>query len=713
MLRGSSSRDSSPQSGSSALAALVLVAIFGFIALTVSEFSGDGNMALHTDAPAQSAQAAGATATAKKDPAVSLDGAARCNAPIQSKKEGVAPIGGGEGVLSVCVPGCAYKVSRADAGGKIDATDSCATLRSRYPSNMTPAQEAAVESCQKTAQCVVQKCDEKGCSTLNSPAERESELGKAAQIPEYFKTDQQIRDALNRARKGEDVTKQVGEMSPTLQEAFKQAKEDAEISTDAEIATNKQKLQSELSRLANATNAGSPVRFRNAIEENINNLEARNEQLLAEKNNLSKTNLEGLRAHASVTDPGENPYGQQGGIYPGTDQPGVDCSNGKCIGPDGKPTSTGTFPGADQPGVSEYCKTVGGCIGPDGKVIPKGATIPPRPQTQGPIRPGGGPDSTSISRSGGSSGGLGGGLSNILGGLLGGLANAFGRSAGGTLGPAQTCSTDPNAYAQQQQQYNLQLQQYNLQLQQYNQERYYGTSYGYGAPTRPIPPQPCTPSTQQQCSNQPPQPPASSCSSGTWKPIQNGACTTSWQCVPGSGDAARKPVAHLSCQPKVADLGMSIAIAYGCDNSTPDSATGFTISTPPNGTATAETTEPAAGTRTNIFSITCKGPTQQTASAQCTVQVAKPSIVLVANPKDVESGEASAIGWITSGMRSCVISSPDRADFTERNAANTSVSGTVTTPPITQDTRFLLTCETHGGGAREAGVSVGVQTSAD
>lgn len=668
MLRGPFSR------GSSALAALVLVAVFGFIALAVSGIAGDGRVALHSDVSAQLAQTSGAVDDVGAR-LVDPDGrAARCKAPIELQRDKSAKevvIDTNQAVMNNCVKGCLYDVyQKTTSGTDIQIKDQCVGKVG-----------AEKQECESKTPCMVRTCQLTGSCALvggGSEALANRFLSERAGVPETLpiKADKDLLAALEASKRDPSAGQQaVSTLPPYLQEAFKE-KQKEEL---AIITKNAQDKQAELARYAEGT-----VLYENAAKEAA--------ALQAQRDRLAQIDVDALRANAAVAGSGVNPGDQQGGIYPGTDQPGVDCSDGKCVGPDGKPTNGATFPGTGQPGVSEYCRKVGGCIGPDGKVIPKAPPSTPGPRT--PQDPG--PDRA---------GGLGGGLGNIAQSLLGSLAKAFGNSGGAGGGSAQACSTDPNAYAQQQQQYNLQLQQYNLQLQQYNQQQYYGGISGIDAPTPPVAPQPCRPSTQSQCQSQPPQPPASSCTSGTWKPVQNGACVSSWQCVPSG--ASGNPTAQLSCQPKVADVGMSIAISYACGNSTGSSATGFSTNGALSGSATATTTVPSAGASTNVFTLTCSNQAQ-TASAQCTVQIAKPSIVLVANPKAVKSGEASTIGWITSGMQSCVVSSPDQADFTARNAANTSVSGMATTSPITAATQIDLNCETHGGDVRAASTTITV-----
>jgi hypothetical protein len=74
----------------------------------------------------------------------------------------------------------------------------------------------------------------------------------------------------------------------------------------------------------------------------------------------------------------------------------------------------------------------------------------------------------------------------------------------------------------------------------------------------------------------------------------------------------------------------------------------------------------------------------------------------------VKSGESSTIGWLTSGMQKCVVSSPDMPDFTAANASNTSVNGMATTSPLTDPARILLTCTTIGGATKSATTTVSV-----
>ncbi|OGG56182.1 hypothetical protein A3D71_00030 [Candidatus Kaiserbacteria bacterium RIFCSPHIGHO2_02_FULL_55_20] len=278
----------------------------------------------------------------------------------------------------------------------------------------------------------------------------------------------------------------------------------------------------------------------------------------------------------------------------------------------------------------------------------------------------------------------------------------------------QQCATEPNAYAQQQQQYQQQMQQYQYQLQMYQyqqqQSQYYTQQGMTPPPMQPLPaqPVPCTPSTQQQCQTQPQQPNPNNCSVGFWQPVYSGTCITGWQCIPRN--TPNPPVATLSCEPPVADVGMPIAITYGCSSGLATSSS-FTVTTQPGGSATTTVANPPQGANTATYSLACVDQ-GRTSGAQCSIQVSRPSIILVANPKTVTLGGTSLISWLTTGMDSCVISSPDQQDFTERNSAYTSVNGVATTSPISaSSTAFLLRCGTFAGGVREATTTVLLATS--
>jgi hypothetical protein len=218
-------------------------------------------------------------------------------------------------------------------------------------------------------------------------------------------------------------------------------------------------------------------------------------------------------------------------------------------------------------------------------------------------------------------------------------------------------------------------------------------------------------SQSQTCPRAPAQPDASQCTSGSWRPTsasRNG-CTTGWQCVSATGGSASNPnpTAQLSCTPQVVESGSQVKLNYTCGNSTASKGTGFDTGGALSGTATA-VASPPDGQNLATYTLTCLNQ-GVTTSAQCQVQINKSQIILVTNPSRVASGETSLIGWVTSGMKSCTVSSLEQQDFTTRNVGNTSVNGAATTSPITGLTHFQVDCQTHSGTIKTAVTTVNLK----
>ena len=173
-----------------------------------------------------------------------------------------------------------------------------------------------------------------------------------------------------------------------------------------------------------------------------------------------------------------------------------------------------------------------------------------------------------------------------------------------------------------------------------------------------------------------------------------------------------QPKATLSCEPKVADVGATLAISFSCSIGT-SAGSGFETGGISSGATTTTIKAPPGSANTATYSLTCTNE-GKTDTASCTVQVAKPAIVFIANPKKVEDGETSALGWVTSGMKenSCAVSSPDIPAFTADNADKKSTNGAATTPELlakdNNDTsyHFVLQCMTLGGATKSASTTV-------
>jgi hypothetical protein len=214
----------------------------------------------------------------------------------------------------------------------------------------------------------------------------------------------------------------------------------------------------------------------------------------------------------------------------------------------------------------------------------------------------------------------------------------------------------------------------------------------------------------QSCMQPPAQPAPAQCTTGTWKPTSNtnNGCTTGWQCVPGSNTNTDPPIASLSCQSQVADVGSTFAISYSCQRAADSIGGGFDTRGQLAGATTTTIGNPPAGTNTATYTLGCRNVVGLVVGAQCSVQINKPLIALTTIPSSVTSGATSTVGWVTSGMQSCVISSPDNVAFTMQNASSTNVNGVAITPPLTSTTRIQLTCTTFGGGTRATSTTIGV-----
>ena len=152
---------------------------------------------------------------------------------------------------------------------------------------------------------------------------------------------------------------------------------------------------------------------------------------------------------------------------------------------------------------------------------------------------------------------------------------------------------------------------------------------------------------------------------------------------------------------------MSVAIAFTCTNATESKGGGFDTGGKLSGTAEVELNNVPGTATSATYSLACTNGSVGT-STQCTVQISRPKISLTANPEIVQPGGIALIGWTTGGMASCVVSSPDDEDFTERNANSTSTTGVATSSPLYEPARFALACTTLGGAQRVATTSVAV-----
>ena len=303
---------------------------------------------------------------------------------------------------------------------------------------------------------------------------------------------------------------------------------------------------------------------------------------------------------------------------------------------------------------------------------------------------------------GGSSGIPSGGMPSIPG--IPGGGGGSGSGGGGQAGGGQPSNTFPQQQCNSQYICNgnaIYVMQSNCQ-QQLVQQCQNGCTSGSN-----------TCNQAQQCLQAPAQP-TTPCASGTTLRAmyggQNNTCVIGWQCVAGTV-VAGGPTASLSCQPKVADVGMKVSITWSC-SAGKAVGSGFDAKKADGTEALSGSTEvtltaPPGDTNTATYALTCTDQ-GQSSPKDCSVQVAKPGIVLTTVPKKAVAGKAVAIGWVTAGMDSCVISSEDLPDFTAQNANIKNINGGAETPILTLvnnvETKydFLLHCTTVGGQTKDA-----------
>lgn len=675
--------------GTSVLAAVVLAGVLGGLILAI-------DIVTPTDARSLAAQAAGATTDAKTE--AKLDGDARCKAPIELAKDAnaSAKVDSSEGVTNTCVKGCIYKVQQADTGTKVSSMDTC---KSKTGEQKT--------QCEKQTPCIVQNCVGASCQTMGSETAAKKLLSEKLGVPTelQLKNDPKVQEALDLAKKDvAEAQKKFNDLPPYLQDSFKSAREEQKSDINEKINLNNKTLD-ELQNSATYADEAAKIK-------------KENEELIAQRDRMSQINVDNLKNNAVTVQPPASPpssdpvrpMGQDPWPFDRVEEAkrdgsvtctgttcvpkssageqilrenGYTCSQSArdattCVQLPGYKTPERTFP---QP-----CMSGAGCTTQTPPNVDPRTQTPPPPGTGGSIPSGYCMVSTEPlvyqpcgQQSSGGGGGMGGMLSSIGQGILKGLAAALNTP---TQPPATTCPTDPNAYQQYQQQYQQQLQQYQYQMQQYQYQQQLQQYYGQTSalpPQMPVAPQQCRPGTNPNPTNP----------------------TNPTNPVTG------QPVATISCQPTVADVGMSVAITYGCTNSTSSVGNGFSTDGALSGATSTIIANPPQGASGKNFQITCINQ-GAVAREECTVQIARPTIVLVANPQNVRSGDTSGVGWVTSGMQACSVSSPDMADFTSRNVNNTSVNGMATTSALTKSVNIVLRCTTVAGGTRTATTTIGV-----
>jgi hypothetical protein len=159
---------------------------------------------------------------------------------------------------------------------------------------------------------------------------------------------------------------------------------------------------------------------------------------------------------------------------------------------------------------------------------------------------------------------------------------------------------------------------------------------------------------------------------------------------------ASGPVAQISCQPKIAQSGMKVAVAFGCANSVMSSSDEFSTGGRLWG-ATEVRLDPGLPNGTMIYGLRCSDG-RKVVSATCAVAVAKPLMLLTSQ----SSPTGEALAWVTRGMDICELNASGNADLTASFGNPVPQSGAIALPRMTSDTEVSLTCTSVNGDVKEA-----------
>ena len=135
--------------------------------------------------------------------------------------------------------------------------------------------------------------------------------------------------------------------------------------------------------------------------------------------------------------------------------------------------------------------------------------------------------------------------------------------------------------------------------------------------------------------------------------------------------------------------GSSATLQWSCSNSTSSSGGGFSTGGATTGSVSVT---PAVGT--TQYTVQCSNGGQSTVS----VTVSSAIMNISANPALVRSGGTSVISWSASNVNSCTV--------TGTGISASGLSGSATTPAITAETTYTLTCQVTGLGAVSRPVTV-------
>lgn len=127
-------------------------------------------------------------------------------------------------------------------------------------------------------------------------------------------------------------------------------------------------------------------------------------------------------------------------------------------------------------------------------------------------------------------------------------------------------------------------------------------------------------------------------------------------------------------------LGNTATLSWSAgDGASSCDGTNFSTGGAPSGSALV------APTANMVYAVSCSNG----GSSSVLVTVINPVLSIAASHTRVHSGDTTTIIWSAMGVNSCAVSGP--------GAFWTGTSGSMTTPPITAESVYTLTCQTDGG----------------
>jgi len=145
----------------------------------------------------------------------------------------------------------------------------------------------------------------------------------------------------------------------------------------------------------------------------------------------------------------------------------------------------------------------------------------------------------------------------------------------------------------------------------------------------------------------------------------------------------------LVCLPGNIRSGESVILMWACRDGA-RTATGENFDTE-DAVLGSIRTQPTEDT---TYTINCLSDTEgvENTATSCTIHIVEPELTITATPINVPYGDTTAITWNATDVNSCTVTSDAHFGF-----SRTGTTGDITSPSITKDTTFTLTCEAKNG----------------